>query len=60
MRQSQWAQNKKAPMITASSTGARTSGSESAHGPSDARRYEYLSTYILGGLRELNLEFSTA
>ena len=32
--------------------------SESAHGPADARRYEYLPTYILRGLRELNLEFT--
>ena len=31
--------------------------SESAHGPADARRYEYLPTYMIHGLRELNLEF---
>ena len=31
--------------------------SESAHGPADARRYEYLPTYMIHGLRQLNLEF---
>jgi cytochrome P450 len=31
---------------------------ESAHGPSNARRYEYIPTYILRGLRQLNLEFT--
>jgi cytochrome P450 len=30
---------------------------ESAHGPADARRYEYLPTYMIHGLRRLNLEF---
>lgn len=32
--------------------------SESAHGPSDARRYQYLPTFVLRGLTELNLEFT--
>ena len=32
--------------------------SESAHGPADARHYEYVPTYILRGLRRLHLEFS--
>jgi cytochrome P450 len=32
--------------------------SESVHGPSDARRYEYLPTYILRGLRQLSLELT--
>ena len=31
--------------------------SESAHGPAGARRYEYLPTYMIHGLRTLNLEF---
>jgi cytochrome P450 family 150 subfamily A5 len=31
--------------------------SESAHGPVDARRYEYLPTYMIHGLRQINLEF---
>ena len=33
---------------------------ESAHGPADGRRYEYEPTYILRGLRELHLAFTTA
>ena len=33
---------------------------ESAHGPADRRRYEYEPTYILRGLRELHLAFTTA
>ena len=40
---------------------ARTSEitvSEAAHGPVDARRYEYDPTYMLRGLRELHLEFT--
>jgi cytochrome P450 family 150 subfamily A5 len=38
----------------------RTSGvrvAEAAHGPAGARRYEYLPTYMIRGLRQLNLEF---
>ena len=31
--------------------------SESEHGPAAARRYEYVPTYILRGLRRLHLEF---
>ena len=27
------------------------------HGPVDARRYEYLPTYMIHGLSQLNLEF---
>jgi len=30
--------------------------SEAAHGPADARRYEYVPTYILRGLKELHVE----
>jgi cytochrome P450 len=33
--------------------------SASAHGPSGARRYEYVPTFILRGLRALNLEFTS-
>jgi cytochrome P450 len=32
--------------------------SESAHGPSGARHYDYVPTYILRGLMRLNLEFT--
>jgi cytochrome P450 len=32
--------------------------SERAHGPEGARRYQYVPTYILRGLTELNLEFT--
>ena len=32
--------------------------SEAAHGPPGARRYEYVPTYILRGLRALHLEFT--
>ena len=32
--------------------------SEDAHGPADARRYDYVPTFILRGLRELHLEFT--
>ena len=32
--------------------------SEAAHGPKDARRYEFLPTYFLRGLASLSLEFS--
>ncbi len=32
--------------------------SEDAHGPPDARRYEYAPTFILRGLQRLELEFS--
>jgi cytochrome P450 family 150 subfamily A5 len=32
--------------------------SESAHGPSGARRYEYVPTFILRGLRGLHLQFT--
>jgi cytochrome P450 family 150 subfamily A5 len=31
--------------------------SETAHGPAGARRYQYVPTYILRGLRSLHLEF---
>jgi cytochrome P450 len=34
--------------------------SESAHGPAGARRYDYVPTYILRGLTNLNLEFTPA
>jgi cytochrome P450 len=34
--------------------------SETAHGPAGARRYEYVPTYILRGLRNLHLEFTPA
>jgi cytochrome P450 len=34
--------------------------SEAAHGPAGARRYEYLPTHILRGLRALHLEFTPA
>jgi cytochrome P450 len=33
---------------------------EAAHGPADGRRYDYEPTYILRGLRELHLSFTTA
>jgi cytochrome P450 len=33
--------------------------SEAAHGPADARRYRYLPTFILRGLTELHLEFTS-
>ena len=39
----------------------RTIGiSEEHHGPADARRYQYIPTYILRGLTQLNLEFTAA
>jgi cytochrome P450 len=31
--------------------------SEATHGPSGARRYDYLPTYMIHGLRQLTLEF---
>jgi cytochrome P450 len=34
--------------------------SEAHHGPADDRRYDYMPTYILRGLTQLHLEFSTA
>lgn len=34
--------------------------SEDHHGPSDARRYQYMPTYILRGLTQLHLEFTPA
>jgi cytochrome P450 family 150 subfamily A5 len=34
--------------------------SESAHGPADARHYDYVPTYILRGLTRLHLEFTPA
>jgi cytochrome P450 len=34
--------------------------SEAAHGPGGARRYEYLPTYLLRGLKGLHLEFTAA
>jgi cytochrome P450 len=33
--------------------------SEELHGPPDARRYQYVPTFILRGLTELHLEFTT-
>jgi cytochrome P450 len=32
--------------------------SEAAHGPADARRYDYMPTYMFRGLTTLNLEFT--
>ena len=34
--------------------------SEDAHGPADARRYDYLPTYFLRGLANLEVEFAPA
>jgi len=34
--------------------------SPSAHGPADARHFEYAPTYILRGLQRLQLEFTPA
>jgi hypothetical protein len=34
--------------------------SEAEHGPPDARRYQYVPTFILRGLTRLNLEFTPA
>ena len=34
--------------------------SEEAHGPADARRYDYLPTYFLRGLASLHLELTPA
>jgi cytochrome P450 len=34
--------------------------SEQHHGPADARRYQYVPTYILRGLTKLHLEFTSA
>jgi hypothetical protein len=34
--------------------------SEVHHGPSSARRYDYMPTYILRGLTRLHLEFTPA
>jgi cytochrome P450 len=34
--------------------------SETQHGPSSARRYQYMATYILRGLTRLHLEFTPA
>jgi cytochrome P450 len=34
--------------------------SERAHGPADARRYQYVPTFILRGLTRLHLEFTAA
>ena len=34
--------------------------SESVHGPAEARRYDYVPTYILRGLTRLGLEFTPA
>ncbi|GAB2960811.1 cytochrome P450 [Streptomyces pseudoechinosporeus] len=34
--------------------------SERVHGPADARRYQYVPTFILRGLTHLNLEFTPA
>jgi hypothetical protein len=32
--------------------------SEEHHGPAGARRFDYVPTYILRGIRELHLEFT--
>ncbi len=34
--------------------------SEAEHGPADARRYQYVPTFILRGLTQLHLEFTPA
>ena len=34
--------------------------SEEHHGPADARRFQYVPTYILRGLTQLHLEFTPA
>lgn len=34
--------------------------SDSAHGPADAREYDYLPTFFLRGLQKLNLEFAAS
>ncbi|HVN51895.1 MAG TPA: cytochrome P450, partial [Acidimicrobiales bacterium] len=34
--------------------------SETEHGPADARRYDYLPTFFLRGLKRLNLELTPA
>ena len=34
--------------------------SEEQHGPAGARRYEYLPTFFLRGLRQLHLDFTPA
>ena len=34
--------------------------SEAHHGPPDARRYQYMPTYILRGLTQLHLEVTPA
>ncbi len=34
--------------------------SEEHHGPGDSRRYQYIPTYILRGLTQLNLELTAA
>lgn len=39
---------------------SRFSISEAAHGPADARRWEYLATYFLRGLERLELELTPA
>jgi hypothetical protein len=31
---------------------------ETAHGPADARRYEYTPIYMLRGLEQLHIEFT--
>ena len=33
--------------------------SEEHHGPPDARRFEYAPTYVLRGLEQLHLEYTT-
>jgi cytochrome P450 len=37
---------------------ARISIDEAHHGPTDARRYEYLPTFFLRGLQRLHLELT--
>jgi cytochrome P450 len=34
--------------------------SETAHGPAGARQYRYIPTYMLRGLKELHIEFTTS
>ena len=34
--------------------------SEKHHGPAEARRYEYESTFIMRGLNELHIEYTPA
>ena len=52
-----------APRAASASSGCSTASTTSAsrrreHGPPEARRYQYVPTYILRGLRSLHLEFA--